>query len=395
MKKCFFLILLLSFFFSCGKKDSYIYLLNRNWPDGTVLNLYKGDKHLSDSVIYGNHIRFAVKDTGEFILRIANKDYLTVLFDIPKVTTDNLSLSLPSPIQKKRVGSWRIGLVFRTDIQNVDYSEFIAQNPESFTTIYPELFKNGYLNETVRKSHEKGIEIIAKADISGNESESIKTAIDSSVVYGIDGILLNVTLETSENSRKMKNITEYFKSIHEKQLLAGLTFTLDDIAKNEKICKNLKDMFKGQKSDYQPDFICFSLESVNFEKDKIEDMIKNVKNDVPISKILIDIKLSAVKKSVSESESGKSLIPEPGEIENIIKTAGENGIIHVQDGSLRLGYGGYIYIFDNMESISGKIKSLRDGILSHSSGITVSFEKEGVYPDSKEFVKLSEVLKAQ
>jgi hypothetical protein len=113
---------------------------------------------------------------------------------------------------------------------------------------------------------------------------------------------------------------------------------------------------------------------------------------IPLSSISVEIPLSAFAWRSNGKKNIDPIKQEPGSLENILKEAGEGGVLRLGDGSLQLAYKGNIYAFDNLSGIASKIGFLSSGELSRIRGLYIRYDGFGLKPDGEGLKKLAGVF---
>ena len=92
-------------------------------------------------------------------------------------------------------------------------------------------------------------------------------------------------------------------------------------------------------------------------------------------------------------ENGQPRPAAPGMIGARV-AGGGYGLVRLRGGSVRMGYAGSVYLFDDLDGIGRRILDLRRIVTARNAGIMLSFDGRGVPPDPATLIRLSETLAA-
>ena len=71
---------------------------------------------------------------------------------------------------------------------------------------------------------------------------------------------------------------------------------------------------------------------------------------------------------------------------------GGYGLVRLRDGSVRMGYGGEVYLFDDLRGVGSRITELRRVVTARNAGIWLTFDGRGVLPEPDELRRLSVLM---
>ena len=96
-----------------------------------------------------------------------------------------------------------------------------------------------------------------------------------------------------------------------------------------------------------------------------------------------DLTLTARRFSVGDDTNLSPRKLKPGELDSLLVSYG--GALRLRDGSLRLGDRGTITVFEDTESIAGKLESLMENRFARTVGVHIMYDVYGVAPDPGRF----------
>ena len=401
MNKKIYKVLCLNIFLtilSCERHEIELIIHNSSWPEGTIISLIHGDRILSRSSLYGGHVRLRISQNNMYRIRAASRTSLTFLSEPITFTNDKNSFILPSHLPRKRRGTWRLGLSLCMDSTDSLYEYLLKQRGSPFTTLSPDLMNNTHLKVTTRQAHAKGIEITACVPVSTQDLPHILSLADSAVAYGVDGIVVEPDSVMLFSDKFDDRIRELANILHARGLTFSLRYTVNCDAGHLSIPQKLRHILSEipvpeQADELRISFLCDGISSTN-STESIEEKISELqKEHIPLSRISIELLLSAYKFRILDNNDLRLDALKPGELQELLRESGGSGIIRLRDGSLRFGYRGMLYVFDDDETVTQKISLLRTGIFSRSGGIHIVFDDLGVAPDSLTIMKIAQIMK--
>lgn len=118
-----------------------------------------------------------------------------------------------------------------------------------------------------------------------------------------------------------------------------------------------------------------------------------IRSHVPVSIVSFEFGLDAMKYSVDERGL---LIPEligVNELADVLKNTGGRGIVRLKNGAARIGYKGYVYIYQDAETIMHLVGELRNGKLAKSRGIHLRVHQQELRPDNQQLRLIAERMR--
>ena len=374
----------------CDRAAPGLEINNSSWPDGTCISIIDGNSRITRTALYGIRTQLPIPKTKTYRIRAASPGYITFISDNVTVRDETATYPLPNPVPRKKIGSWRLGLAFSEDLPDSLYDHMLLNAHGSLTTVSPELLNNEHLHKIVRQAHEKSVEVTASVPIDSVTLPNILTLADSAEVYCADGIVLEPDSSVFIEAGFADAMRGLAAVLHERGMTFAVKVTSDCGSGELSIPPVLHDIFKKSPAPERPDelrisFSCGGIPS-SVSAGHIEEKTGGlVKEHIPLSRISIELTLTAFKFRVKDDGFLEQTGLEPGEIQSFIVASGMQGVVRLRDGSLRLGYRGALYVFDDCEGTAQKISLLRAGNFSRSAGIHIVYDGIGVKPEPKYF----------
>ncbi len=391
MKKHISIIIGLVFIiYGCDRAAPGLEIHNSSWPDGTCISIIDGNSRVTRTTLYGIRTQLPIPKTKTYRIRVASPGYITFISDTVTVRDETATYPLPNPVPRKKIGSWRLGLAFSKDLPDSLYDHMLLNAHGSLTTVSPELLNNEHIPEIVRQAHKKSIDVTASVILDSVTLADILALADSAEVYCADGIVLEAVGSVFIEDGFADAMRELAAVLHERGMTFAVKVTADCSSGELSIPPVLHDIFTKAPVPERPDelrisFACDGIPS-SVSAGSIEEKIRGlVKEHIPLSRISIELTLTAFKFSVTDDGGLKPTGLEPGEVQSLLMVSGMQGVVRLRDGSLRLGYRGALYVFDDCEGTAQKISLLRAGNFSRSAGIHIVYDGIGVKPGPEKF----------
>ena len=382
----------------CGRQTPDLVIYNSTWPDGTSVSLIDGSLVTQRSKLYGGHTQLSIPKTQSYIIRAASSAHITFMSDTLTIDRERSSFSLPSPVSRRRIGSWRIGLSLRKDLPDSLYEYLLEKAHGSLTTISPDMLHNALLSRIIRKAHAKGIEVTACVHLTANELPDVLSLADSAEVYGVDGIVAqpdSTVLSMAEFSDAMRGLAA---ALHKRGVTFAVQVIADCGAGSILLPPGIRLIFTEVPDPEMPDelriaFICTGTPS-SVSAERIEEKIGElVKDHIPLSRTSVELALTGFKFRVMDDGDLEPVSLKRGEVQTLLQGSGGYKVIRLRDGSLRLGYRGAFYAFDDIDGMAYRISRLRTGGLSRSGGIHIVYDGLGVAPDPEHIKRLAKSVR--
>ena len=392
-------ILLFSGAVNCDRTVDELIVYNSTWPDGTCVSILAGREQFTRTIMYGGHARLGIPKHGSYFVRTASPAFLTFLSDTLTVTGRKNSFTLPAPLSRRRIGSWHVGLALNINSPDSLYNYLLSNAHGSLTTISPELLCNYHLINIIRMAHEKGIEVTATVPLQARGLTDIFSLADSAEVYCVDGIVVVPDSTVLKMAEFSDIVQEFAAELHRRGLTLAVQIKVDCGAATLSLFPELKYIMTNTPYPERPDelriaFKCNGIPS-SVSAERIEEIISELfKEHIPLSRISAELYLTAFKFQVMDDGDLEQVSLRQGELASLINTTGGYGAIRLRDGSLRFGYTGFLYVYEDSEGFSEKIRLLRSGIFSRSSGIYIVYDGCGVEANAEGIKQIARSVKS-
>jgi len=362
-----------------------------SWPDGTCVSLIYSDHRMVHTNIYGGRGQLPLRPNVDYRIRAASPSHITFLSDTFPKSGSKQYLTLSNAVPRRRIGSWRLGLTITRDYPDSLWDRLLDEDYASLTTISPGLLSNEHLPRLIRTAHSYGVEVTASAPLSMNNISFVNSLADSAEVYCVDGIVIlpdSTVLESAGFDEAVRGLASV---LHKR----GLTFSIRTLTGCEpgsmRLHPVIQHIMTEAPAPEQPDelriaFICNGAPS-SVSAERIEEKIGGLTGEhIPLSRISVELIVTAFKFRVMGDGGLEAEDLPPGELQDLLRGADEDGYIRLRDGSLRFGYRGSLYAFDDREGTAQKISSMRNlNGISRSGGIHITYESRGVKPEAGDF----------
>jgi len=391
---------------TCGKAKPVINLSNSNWPEGTCVTVLQKGRIKARTALFGDYVKISVPEEGFCQIRVASPSALTWISEKIPVNVGTNNYSLPSCIPRRRIGSSQIGLTVQTADPDSIYAYMLETTYPSITTISPTIpvwkkeNSRGLSNPgIIALAHAKAVEVTVQMRLAGREyDEDLKSyclsLIDSLEVFGVDGIIIVPKVHVLSSEKFIEFIKKIASEVHKR----GMTFGISLQPGNKTLNFNPEALFSGVPTPETPDELRIMNPqsensigglSVNVV-DEIEEVLDHfARSKIPLSKVTVELALTSAAYSDMGNGTYKPVDLEEGTFTKILSEVGMDAAFRLRDESLRLGYRGVIYVFDDVDGISKKIRRLRSGNLSSAGGIHIVYDRCGVEIDSDDLKQIS------
>ena len=400
-------VIALMVLFSCGSPEHALYVFNYGWPASTSISVIQGGEITVRTSLYGRHARIVIPGDRPFRIRAASPAVLTFVSREINEAEEMATFSLPRPVFRRTIGRYRLGADLRSADADTIASNLIASAASSFTTLSMEFHdksaeKLTLYREFVGKAHNAGIEVIACVNVQSWNTQEDRLANTFSMVHfaeicGIDGIVINDEfLGKSPGGFILRQIRSIAGSVHRR----GMTLSMEITADRQEF---MARMFIDIPVSRCPDELRLNLdiphESKNGEivspvsVERIESaIVACFDHAIPLSKLSIDMNIQARAFINSDNDVIAREDVSPGELQDVLVRAGEQAQVRLWDGSLRLGYSGTVYAYEDGKGLAEKIGKLLPGSFKRMRGVYIVSDGSGLSPDSEMMCYLAESL---
>jgi len=381
---------------SCGSREYALYVFNYGWPAGTSISVIQGGEITERTSLYGRHARIVIPGAGPFRIRAASPAVLTFVSREMNEAEGMATFSLPDPVFRRTIGRYRLGAELRSADADTIATNLIASAASSFTTLSMDFHDKSietltFNREFVEKAHKAGIEVIACVNVQSWNTQEDRLANTFSMVHfaevcGIDGIVINDEfLGRTPGGFILRQIRSIASSVHRR----GMTLAMEIAADRQEF---MARMFIDIPVSLCPDELRLTLDIPHengeivspVSVERIESaIVACFDHSIPLSKLSIDMNIQARAFIIRDNESITRENVRPGELHDVLARAGEQAQVRLRDGSMRLGYSGTIYAYEDGEGLAEKIRKLLPGSFKRMRGVYIVSDGSGLTPDSE------------
>ncbi|MDP2984937.1 MAG: hypothetical protein Q8O92_16585 [Candidatus Latescibacter sp.] len=394
-------LFLLIFISSCDRSRPVLDLANTHWPEGASVSLIRDGRVAARSPLIGDHVRLQAPKEGQYRVRVAAPLSITALTQELNIVRGANGFTLPNPISRRRVGALKLGMEYDGENSAGLYSALMDTLYASVSSVSVELGKGLNAEDLIYRAHSKAIEIVFRGDCRDQKSLSkaekyMLALIDSAEVYGAEGLLFIPAGKDGYSGETAALTRRLAASVHERGMSFAVGLDAENLVKFNPVA-----FFDKVPSPECPDelrILCGLHESTEKETAPVSveqigaALVRMHEAKVPLSLVAVEIPLTAFAWRSAGKGRTAPVHLEPGSLENILREAGEGGVIRLGDGSLQLAYKGNTYAFDDLAGIAAKIAFLYSGELSRIRGLYIRYDGRGVKPDGEGLKRLSGVF---
>ncbi len=395
------MILFMAFLTGCGKDTPVLIVENVSWPDGTVVSVIQDGKIVDRSTLYGDYVRLRAEKPGQCRIRAGKQHALTWLSEDVVLMDGENRIPLPAPSARRRAAGSIFGFSVAKSCTGAVH-DILFKNPvpgvTTITVPYDVSNADDTLNDIATTAHDHAVELLVPIHLNtlpeDRHSERLfPDMLNRLETAGVDGVLLAFGSDITTQDVFLRFVRSAASEIH----LRGMTLTLaaPDSWPGDAEAESL---FRDVPSPEMPDMIMIpglSPSEKNISPDTvlhIERCVDRLISDgVPQEKIAAECTFSAW--AFAQGQNGEySRVPlERGVLERILPVAGKTAVLRLRNGTLRLGYGGRVFSFDDIEGLAGKLRRLRKSPFAPRGGIHIRYDGTGITLDRDGLKQLSEI----
>ncbi len=379
---------------SCGPGQDTITVASDRWPASTRIALFATPSGQTRASLHGSRTTLLIRHGGLHRIRASHPDYLSFLSDTLRFSEKDHRFTLPSPVPRRRIAGWRFGFsVSDPPVPDSLLSRLIDESYTAITTISPALARRD-LADAAAEAHARGLEFIAAHTLTTGNREKIHLAVKEAERAGADGIVVNIATEIRGDPAGVDALRRFAFMTKERGMTFAVRAEVDCMAGGDALPDLVKHLMTGTPDIERPGgirlaFMCRET-AVYPAIETIEETVeKAVGAGIPLSRISVELHAGAVKYRVDEENELTRVPVEPGELDGLIAGMGGDAFIRLRDGTCRLGYRGYLYVFADGETISRTVSLMRRGSLARSAGIHVVFDNTGTSPTPEALVRIA------
>jgi hypothetical protein len=393
-------VLLLICIAGCGQDRPVVVLENISWPDGSVVSIIQEGRIVDRSTLYGDYVRLRAAGQGLCRIRAGERNALTWLSGKVLLKEGENHITLPAPSIRRRTGNRMFGYADRTPVEDAA-RDLLFENPVpgvTTLTVQADTFhSNEILRERAVLAHTHATEFVVSLSLNtlpdNRKSEHMfRAGLDSMETAGVDGILLAPVPAVYSMGIFPRFVRFAAREIHHR----GMTLS---VVVPESWPEHISPgvLFRDIPAPEVPDMIRIAAPRPSEENpspdivgsiERITDRL--VRDGVPRSRISAELALSAAAFTPRQGGGYSHAQLEHGELADILPAAGMDAVLRLRDGTLRLGFRGKVYSFEDVEGLTWKLRRLRESVLAPKGGIHILHDGMGVTLDRDGLKRLSE-----
>jgi len=386
MRKCTAAFVLFVFIaVSCGSERTSLTVRSTSWPETATVSIIHTAGVAARSSLYGSRTRLPVESGAAVRIRAAHPEYLAFLSDTLRFVEVGARFTLPSPIRRRRIGGWRLGLTLPADDPDSAFPTIIANVPHALTTVSPALAGDPALSEIAAEAHARGIEVTARFTLSTENRGKGTIAVDGAEVFGVDGIVADIAQEIAGDPAGVDALRRMIKTVHDR----GMTFAVRTVAGcgvgGIDLPRLVGQIMTDAPRPEQPDELRIALRcsggqalpSIEALEEKAAALVER---RIPLTRVSFEFTLTAAKFILNNGGGLERVRIERGELEDLVDAIGDTAMIRMRDGTCRLGHGGFLYVYGDEASVARLAGRMREGTLARSGGIHLVYDGYGVSP---------------
>ena len=384
--QCFIIIsIVLALLAGCDGDNQSIEIRADGWPDGSIISLITGDTVAGRTPVYGSRASLT-PPPGEFQIRAAYPSMLTAITDTIVTGEGAPNIELPAPVERRRFGSWRIGIGFNHPEADSLAQLLCDQSPLAFTTLTIDRSRL----MLVRSAHSVALECLM-TPYGGH----LATLAEDAERAGYDGIIANYgSIMNADEPASTYDILR--ESTRERGITLVVSAEIRSTDGNVMI-EEIAAWFTVLQSGGRPDELRLvfrgdaDMPVVSAEWIE-ESAARLAARGVPLGMISIDLAPAAAKYRVTPDGSLVAVESQRGEVAFLFAIVSGTPGVRLRDGSLRIGNRGDFFVIEDIESIVQKIARLRSGPLSSSAGIHLICDEYGILIGPGEMRRIADAV---
>ncbi len=384
----------------CGKDRPVVVVRNLSWPDGSVVSIIQDGLIADRSTLYGDYVRLRANHPGLVHVRSGEQNALTWLSKEVLLSNGEHHIALPALSIRRRTEGKTFGL--SAMIPGVDsINKLLFENPvpavTTLTLHNDSLDSNNSLRDIASAVHAHAVEIIVSLSLNSvpenrPAERTFQRTLDTLETAGIDGILLTPERDLYAHNTFFRFVRFAAREIH----LRGMTVEL--AVPDSWPEKDGPDLFfRDVPAQEAPDMIRIAA-SLPTEENLSPDTVLHIerlvgrliRDGVPEDRISAELALSAAAFVLRHDNEYEKAPINTGEIDSILPVAGMTTVVRLRDGTLRLGYGGRVYSFEDVDGLTEKLRRLNKSPFSPKGGVHILYDARGITLDRDGLKHLTE-----
>lgn len=391
-----FLALICILISSCSSSDRILYIYNTAWPAGTIVSLINDSETLARTSMYGDRARLDATEDGIYTVRAASTNTLTYFSDELIIPPGRYSHSLITPRERRKINGKRYGIIEENTVQ-IEHMAELQKDGRIFVTTMGYAAPINFLEETgsslMNTCHVIDCELIYTIFHERWRDQETDWEFWSDILGkleagGYDGLMVSHRIGRGSPGA----IDRLALRTHQRGL--SLHVVLD------KYDADIIKMMFNQPAPECPDEVVIDLRPAQLGTQELipplpEELISSIMDSayyahIPLSRLSVVVTGSGIAYTPKDDFYTGAGVSQ-NRIDEITALVGEQSIFRMQDGTVRFGYGGKIYMAEDSESIRQKMNRLNMGPFKRSGGIYVSSYVE-TPPDSQFVISLTDAL---
>ena len=386
-------MLLLGVLAGCGEPHS-LTVVAPGWPDGSGITvLSAAGRIVGGSRLYGERTRVYLPGAGSFTLCVAHRRYLTVHVVLPEGAPGN-PVSLPSPVPRRTEGAGSPGIVISDSLPDSLFDAICLEAPTAVAAVSP-LLEGGRAARIVSIAHAGGIAVIPRVRVTQPGSPTAADIADQVARAGVEGVILDPGHAGAGTGWFARMALDAAALLHQRGMTLAVRLPVPCAAGRAEIPDSLATLFSEAPEPERPDelilaFACDGI-PVAASVDRIAEVL-GVAADlrIPPARCGIELTLTGFIASV-DSVDVSPRRAKTGVIGKLLDGGGY-GLVRLRGGSVRMGYGGAVYLFDDLQGVGLRIAELRRVVTARNAGIWLTFDGRGASPEPDELRRLSVLM---
>lgn len=393
-------ILLLLCFAGCGSDRPIVVLENVSWPDGSVVSIIQDGRIVDRSTLYGDHVMLRAAGPGICRIRAGERNALSWISGKVLLSEGINRIYLSTPSIRRRTGRGMFGLSLGT--QEVDLPHaLLFDNPvpgvTTLTVEYEAFSTPEELLKLAATAHANAVECIVSLQLAAlpegrKSNRQFSAMLDKMEMSGIDGVLLDPDIDTYSLDIFPQFVRTAATEIH----LRGMTLTVL-IPESQPGNANPAVFFRDIPSPETPDMIRIAAPTPSETNPSPDTVLqieraadRMVRDGVPLARISAELALSATAFTPRQGGGYDHAPLDAGDLESILPVAGMDAVLRLRDGTLRLGFRGRVYSFEDVEGLTWKVKRLGESPLAPKGGVHIMYDGMGITLDRSDLKRLTE-----
>jgi hypothetical protein len=383
-------MLFLGMIAGCGEQHSLV-VVAPDWPDGSGITVLTDDGRAVDgSRLYGGRTRIFLPGTGPISLSIAHHRYLTEHIVLSEGTSGN-PVSLSPPVPRRTEGAGSPGIIISDSLPDSLYDAVCRDSQAAVAAVSP-LLEDARAARIVPIAHASGIVVLPRVHVTDSDSHTASDIADQAVRAGVEGVILDPEPVCTGTDWFARLVLDAAGLLHQRGMTLAVRIPVPCAFDRVEIPESLAALFSELPEPERPDelILAFTCDGIPTAAsvDRIAEVL-GVAADLHISPSRCGIELVLTGFIASGDNAGASpQRAEPGVIGNLLD-GGDYGLVRLRGGSVSLGYGGDVYLFDDLRGVGDRIAELRRVVTARNAGIWLAFDGCGVRPDPDDLRRLS------